>query len=177
VERPENLLKLKKQIVREEFVKRFSHLWLVREFDDDEQSAMFRTIAASVKPKNATPSAPLKKPGSMASALSVLPDRYGLYPVVKSTANAFSARIFLGRASNNDIVIRNDTVSKLHAYFAQDSRGDWRVHDAKSANGTRVDGNLVPPGDEGVVVKSGVVVKFGSLPCEVIASGELYDSL
>jgi len=32
-----------------------------------------------------------------------------------------TARIFLGRASNNDLVVPHATVSKLHAYFCKES--------------------------------------------------------
>ena len=53
----------------------------------------------------------------------------------------------------------------------------WRLHDAKSANGTRVDGAAATPGADGLEVRSGAVVSFGSLTCEVVTSGDLYDVL
>jgi hypothetical protein len=197
MERLDNLIKARKQLARDEFVRKYPHLWLIRQLEDDEQSAMFRTIASGVKPRVPSPGGisvgmgPLPKsparatmpPGNittkgvMSQALSVTPDEFALYPIAKSGANPWSGRILLGRASNNDIVLRNDTVSKLHAYFQADAGGAWRVHDAKSANGTRVDGTIIPPGDEGVVIRSGVTIKFGSLPCEVIGSAELYETL
>ncbi len=113
----------------------------------------------------------------MAQSLAMVPDDYGLYPITKTANNPWSGRVLLGRASNNDIVIRNDTVSKLHAYFQADDKGAWRLCDAKSANGTRVDGTLVSAGDEGVLVANGSALKFGSLACEIIGSAELYDAL
>src|SRR5687768_11325734 len=36
-----------------------------------------------------------------------------------------NTRIFVGRASNNDLVIAHPTVSKLHAYFSKDNDRWW----------------------------------------------------
>ena len=105
------------------------------------------------------------------------PGRFGLYPVTKGGSNPWSDRVLVGRASNNDIVLRNDRISKLHAYFQCGQRGVWKLHDARSANGTRVDGVVVPPGETGVEIHTGQVVMFGTVSAEVIDSGELYDSL
>ena len=173
----ENLQKLKRQLSRAEFEKKFAHLWLIRELDDDERPALFRTMVTNVK--RHTPQ-PVRKPapaGGLAPQLSGEPGRFGLYPVTKSGSNPWSDRVLVGRASNNDIVLRNDRISKLHAYFQCGSRGVWRVYDARSANGTRVDGAVVPPGEEGLEVHSGQVVMFGTMSTEIIDSGELYDSL
>jgi hypothetical protein len=174
----ENLQKLRRQLGRAEFQKRFPHPWLIRELDDEERPALFRTMVTNVR--RTPPPSPVRKPigsGGMAALLAAEPGRFGLYPVAKSGSNPWSDRILVGRASNNDIVLRNDRISKLHAYFQCGQRGVWRVHDARSANGTRVEGVVVPSGDAGVEVQSGQVVTFGTVPTELIESGELYDVL
>lgn len=177
----ENLQKLKRQLSRAEFEKKFPHPWLVRELDDDERPALFRTMVTNVK-KMAPPSpaarAKLTAAGAgIAQQLAAEPGRFGIYPLAKSGSNPWSDRILVGRASNNDVVIRNDRISKLHAYFQSGARGGWRVYDARSANGTRVDGVLVPPGEEGAEVKSGQMVMFGTVAAQVLDSGELYEAL
>jgi pSer/pThr/pTyr-binding forkhead associated (FHA) protein len=174
----ENLQKLKRQLGRAEFEKKFPHPWLVRELDDDERPALFRTMVTNVK--KIAPPAPLPKQRlagmGMSAQLAAEPGRYGVYPLAKSGSNPWSDRILVGRASNNDVVIKNDRISKLHAYFQSGPRG-WRVYDARSANGTRVDGVLVPPGEEGLEVKSGQVVMFGTVAAQVFDSAELYEAL
>ncbi len=173
----ENLQKLKRQLSRAEFEQKFAHPWLIRELDDDERPALFRTMVTSIKRQPAAPPRKTVAAGGMAALLAGDPGRFGLYPVAKSGSNPWSDRILVGRASNNDIVLRNDRISKLHAYFQCGPRGVWRVHDARSANGTRVDGVAVPPGDEGLEVHAGQVVAFGNMSTEIIDSGELYDAL
>ena len=171
----ENLQKLKRQLTRAEFERKFPHPWLVRELDEDERPALFRTMVTSVK---ATPPPPVRRTaaGSLAGLCSD-PGRFGAYPLAKSGSNPWSDRILVGRASNNDVVLRNDRISKLHAWFQVSPRGQWRVFDARSANGTRVDGVSVPPGEEGLEVQVGQTVMFGTVSSLLTATGELYDAL
>lgn len=171
----EALQRLRRQLTRAEFEKKYPHPWLLRELEDAEQSAMFRTMVSVKRAPTVT-----RKPVAGAPLLASLaadPGRFGLYAVAKSGSNPWADRVLVGRASNNDIVLRNDRISKLHAYFQMSARGVWRVFDAKSANGTRVDGDLVPAGEEGSEVKIGQSVTFGTLSCELVSSGDLYDAL
>lgn len=59
--------------------------------------------------------------------------------VAKSNRNAFKSVITVGRARNNDIVLRAPKISKLHAKFLPDEEG-YQLTDAGSANGTTVNG-------------------------------------
>ena len=45
------------------------------------------------------------------------PGNRELWRVEKSDRNAWKRRISVGRATNNDIIIRHHSVSKLHAHF------------------------------------------------------------
>jgi hypothetical protein len=179
----ENLQRLKRQLSRGDFEKKFAHPWLIRELGEDERPALFRTLVTHVK-KISPPSLLPRKPiaaSVMAAHLTDEPGRFGMYPIAKSGSNPWSDRVLVGRASNNDIVLRNDRISKLHAYFQyhgrETQRGAWRLYDARSANGTRVDGLVVPPGEEGLEVRTGQVVIFGTVPTQVIESGALYDAI
>jgi hypothetical protein len=177
MEQVETLQKAKRQLTRAEFEKKYPHPWLIRELDEDERPALFRTMVSNVKKNPAVSTKKHPHGGGMAQSLSMDPGRYALYPLTKSGSNPWSDRILVGRASNNDIVLRNDRISKLHAYFQQSTRQLWKLYDAKSANGTRLDGDAVPPGEEGIEIKTGQVVTFGTIPCEIIHSGELWDNL
>jgi hypothetical protein len=59
--------------------------------------------------------------------------------VTKSNRNAFKSFITVGRARNNDIVLRAPKISKLHAQFIPDEDG-CDVIDLGSANGTTING-------------------------------------
>lgn len=84
-----------------------------------------------------------------------------------------SARIWVGRAFNNDIVLRDRTVSKCHAYFDYQGSGALQLKDAKSRNGTRVDGELIGS-DSPFEVASGVQISFGSVHAELCSARELW---
>lgn len=58
--------------------------------------------------------------------------------LVKSNRNPFSEFLSVGRAGNNDVVVRTSSVSKVHALLHH--TGDWFVQDRGSKNGTFVDG-------------------------------------
>jgi hypothetical protein len=59
--------------------------------------------------------------------------------IAKHASSAPANMICLGRAANNDIVVANKTVSKLHTYFvAPEEAGSYEIVDANSTNGTLV---------------------------------------
>jgi hypothetical protein len=70
----------------------------------------------------------------------------GLYvfPLRKQATNAFGMMVTVGRAANNDIVLPYDGISKFHAYFSN-LGGAWVLVDAKSTNGTFIEGRRINP--------------------------------
>ena len=82
-------------------------------------------------------------------------------PLEKREIGSSERMIFVGRAANNDIVLANKMVSKLHAYFCQvPGSGAMQLVDMTSTNGTFVNGTRLPPS-----VKSSLqdedVISFG----------------
>ena len=178
MERGDDLQKRRKALTRTEFEKKYDHLWLIRELDPDELlPSSFNTVAWDSRKTLHADRKPGQPDAPLAAQLRDEPGQFVLYPVAKSKANPWTHRILVGRAANNDIVFRHESVSKLHAYFETDKERILRLHDAKSANGTRVDGQRIAPGSDGVEVTSGTPIRFGLVVCEVIDSGDLYDAL
>ena len=60
-----------------------------------------------------------------------------LYPLAKKPGASFRDRITIGRTANNDVVIADHSVSRLHAYVRQ--ADGWVVADAGSKNGSWLD--------------------------------------
>jgi len=73
---------------------------------------------------------------------------------------AYLERLSVGRARNKDVVLRNPSVSKFHAWFEVDEIGAFHVTDAGSKNGTRVNGRSLAP-RERTQVDSGDSIQFG----------------
>lgn len=89
-------------------------------------------------------------------------------------ANAFGMMITIGRATNNDLVIEHQKISKFHAYFRQIG-SDWRICDANSRNGTEVGEQEVEPGQDGLPIYSGSRIRLGKAVSLVfLAPPELY---
>jgi hypothetical protein len=85
-------------------------------------------------------------------------------------------RISVGRARNKDIVLRHPSVSKFHAWFERDAQGNWCVADAGSKNGTRAN-SAEMQARELVKVKTGDVLRFGSVEAMVCSSDTLWKSV
>jgi len=102
-----------------------------------------------------------------------------LHRLAKTPRNPWQSKITVGRASNNDMILRHPSVSKLHAYF-QHKEGaplaSTRLVDAGSANGTVVNGHTALP-DEPVAVASGSLIRLGDVECELLDAGQLYDTI
>src|SRR5215813_1822023 len=56
-----------------------------------------------------------------------------LYPLAKKPGASFPDRITIGRTTNNDVVIADPSVSRLHAYVRRVGEA-WVVADAGSKN-------------------------------------------
>lgn len=66
-------------------------------------------------------------------------------PLVKSGRNPFATLITLGRATNNDLIVPLNTISKIHAIFHEEE-GVWHVEDRGSRNGVCVNGKRIEQG-------------------------------
>ncbi len=64
--------------------------------------------------------------------------------VVKATGNAFAFGVTVGNADGNDLVLKNERVSRFHAFFQRGPAGASLV-DAESTNGTFLDGVRLLP--------------------------------
>jgi hypothetical protein len=61
-------------------------------------------------------------------------------PVKKTNRNAYKTKITVGRAKNNDIVIRARKVSKIHGTFVPQDRGRFEFMDMGSSNSSIING-------------------------------------
>lgn len=80
-------------------------------------------------------------------------------PLVKTSRNVFSTKITVGRATNNDVIIRTQMISKAHATFVLDDGDRVKLMDMGSSNGTMVNGKKLKK-REMVSVGSGDTITF-----------------
>src|SRR3978361_1159318 len=81
------------------------------------------------------------------------------------TVSLTSARVGLGRGSDNDLVLADVSVSRYHAEILREGEEGWSVHDLKSTNGVEVNGVPV----EKAPLRPGGVLCIGSFEIRVEA--------
>jgi hypothetical protein len=84
-------------------------------------------------------------------------------------------RICIGRSRNTDIVLRDESVSKLHAWFERDEDGNYFVSDSSSHNGTRLNGEPLPP-RKARSVAPGDVLYFGKVQTTFCTPADLWSA-
>ena len=95
-----------------------------------------------------------------------------VYPLAKKPGASFPDRITIGRTSNNDIVIDDPSVSRLHAYLRRDGER-WLVTDAGSKNGSWLRGALLEPRREAPLPAS-AVLRFGEVDVTFYLASDLF---
>ncbi len=111
-------------------------------------------------------------------------DNITLCKIEKTDRNPWKRHISIGRAPNNDVVIRHHSVSKLHAHIryatyqgtAPDEPTPLLLEDAGSANGTLMGAQPLDPG-VAVIIRDGSQVTFGEVTCEVLEAPSLFVAL
>ena len=98
-----------------------------------------------------------------------------IYPLAKKPNAPFPDMITVGRTPNNDVVLRDATVSRLHAFFKHKGE-QWLIADGGSKNGTSLDGHALQARRE-KPVGSGQVVKIGDLELTFYTAEDLFKLL
>jgi hypothetical protein len=109
--------------------------------------------------------------GTVAAAM----DPLELYPLVKKPGASFPDRITIGRTPNNDVVIADGSVSRLHAYLRAGGPG-WLVADAGSKNGSWLDDAALEPRKE-TRLAPGAQLRLGDVRLSFWLSADLFDML
>jgi hypothetical protein len=98
-----------------------------------------------------------------------------VFPLTKKPGASFPDRITIGRTANNDIVIADTSVSRLHAYVRRD-RNAWVVADAGSKNGSWLRGEVLEARREKPLA-SKAVIKIGEVEMTFYVAADLYAAL
>ena len=106
-----------------------------------------------------------------------LPDTIELevYPLAKKAGASFPDRITIGRTHNNDVVIADSSVSRLHAYVRREGAG-WVVADAGSKNGSSLRGAKLLARQEQPLT-SRAVLRLGDVDVTFYLAAELFAAL
>lgn len=157
----DTLAELAQSSTRDEFMASQPHSFLVLEQTLEEDDLGFSTQVVD--------------PVSLKRSTVRRPQNIEVLPVVKAPGNPYPDRVSVGRARNCDIVMRDPSVSKLHAHFRVGGP-KLELVDIDSQNGTRVNGRALAP-HQPAQVSNGDTVLFGSVACKLVDAAALYDLL
>jgi hypothetical protein len=155
------LAELAENTTRDDFAAKLPHSFLVLEQALQEQDVGFSTQVVD--------------PVSLRRSTRTRTQHLEVLPVVKAPGNPYPDRVSVGRARNCDLVMRDPSVSKLHAHF-RIGGGKLELVDIDSQNGTRVNGRQLAP-HQPAVVASGDTILFGSVAAKLMDAATLYDLL
>lgn len=155
------------QLGRDEFLAAAAPAALVRHRDgaDDPAATAAETLTVDQEIEETLPHSKL-----LADELDL-----EVYPLSKKPGASFPDRITIGRTSNNDIVIADTSVSRLHAYIRRDGAG-WVVADAGSKNGSWLAGTSLEPRRERPL-PSRAPLRLGDVDLTFYVAGDLYSAL
>jgi hypothetical protein len=142
------------------------------EFEDRHGSAFLLLTASQLHiPKG--PSATVVELGDIdETASSPTASLSLLVFAVKKTERSVGHLVTMGRASNNDVAIRDQSVSRFHAFMKQSDDDRFHIQDAGSTNGTMVNGTSVPARGHGPAVdlKTGDNLRLGQVELTFLAA-------
>jgi hypothetical protein len=101
--------------------------------------------------------------------------QFEVYPLAKKAGAPFADMITVGRTANNDVVLRDITVSRFHAFF-RSRPGGWFVCDAGSKNGTFLHDTQLKPRKENRL-SSGDEIRLGDIATRFYTAEDLFDVL
>ena len=127
--------------------------------EDDREAAIDVTLPGAAVAAIGIPSADISEPESRRVVF-----RFTVIGKAIEKALTFEPkkRLSVGRTRENDLVIDDHSVSKIHASLFLNSEHKLLVADTGSTNGTFVDGQRIPYG-KAVEIGTGTPLKFGSV--------------
>jgi hypothetical protein len=84
------------------------------------------------------------------------------YPREKRLEFPAGSRVTVGRTANNDLILDDESVSKIHASLVADANGKLAVADTGSTNGTFINDERIAYG-KASQLNEGDIVKFGTV--------------
>jgi hypothetical protein len=100
---------------------------------------------------------------------------FAVFPMRHGIAGASDEDlVWVGRSTDNDVVIPDESVSAVHAFLRRGEGGSLSIQDMNSMNGTFINDEAVPPQGMGepVELESGARVRFGSVKLTFLKSFE-----
>lgn len=164
-------------VAKAQFTAKYPHPFLLCETNKVVSTAPSRIELVSPATAMAIPTFK-KAPSTPPTRESIVgrPNAFAALAVVKSDRNPWADRVLVGRAKNNDIVLFNQSVSKVHACFVKSGTRHY-LSAYQTLNPTLLAGAPLVPNAPGVDVADGSDLQFGTVSCRFFESGTFFNLL
>jgi hypothetical protein len=114
--------------------------------------------------------------GLRETAAELASKNYQVLPLRKRprAGKPYEGHVSVGRARNNDVVLRDSSVSKFHAWFQRGEGGVFYVADGRSKNTTKVNRQPIASAQT-MAVAAGDRIAFGTIETILISPGWLWE--
>lgn len=156
-----------------QFVATYPHFWLLVEAAKQSPSRgmVFDTIAPGQQMTAGALSQAMLR--ILDGDVRANPQRYELYAISKTSRNPWTDRVLIGRAPNNDVVLDNPSVSKVHAYITQQG-SSAQIASYETRNPTKVGATTVLPNGPNVSLPDGADLQIGLLRARYLSTSALH---
>jgi len=164
-------------LAKAQFTAKYPHPFLLCETNKVVSTTPSRIELVSPATAMAIPT--FKKPSALPPSRDIIvgrPNAFAALAVVKTDRNPWADRILVGRAKNNDIVLFNQSVSKVHACFVK-SGNRYYLTAYQTLNPTLMGGAPLAPNAPGVDVADGIDLQFGTVSCRYFEIGSFFNLL
>jgi hypothetical protein len=161
-------------LAKSQFTARYPHSFLLCETNTVVPTAPTRLELIS--PATAVAAPTFKKPAAAQPSREVIigrPNGFAALAIVKSDRNPWADRILVGRAKNNDIVLFNQSVSKVHACFTKNG-ARHQLSAYQTLNPTMLGGLALMPNAPAVDLSDGADIQFGTVSCRYFEPASFY---
>jgi len=152
--------------------------WLRSKFGGSDEEAFRRLHPHDWLVWEAGPWHPPEKAGHTLLGLGAAPAPKGAGEslAIALRPNPRRPYLTLGRGPENDVVIDDATLSRVHLVLMRPDEGAWTVRDAGSSNGSRLDGRALEAGKP-EPLPSGARIEAGSVHLTFLDSRGLLERL
>lgn len=156
-----------------QFTAKYPHAFLLCESSKVSAAAPSRLQLISPVTSMVNSSRRIPELAPTTGSLRSRPDSYTLYPLAKTDRNPWGDRILVGRAKNNDIVLQNQSVSKVHAHFAKNGPR-YTLAAYETLNPTIINGTTLAPNGPPGELPDGASLQFGNVHAYFYESATMF---
>lgn len=161
-----------KNLSKEEFCRIYKYPFLIRLDESNDINLLIDTQSPTISTNSKVTLEDILSNNYIFNSKNIV----AIHPIVKTRNNPFIKKITVGRASIHDIIIKEPTISKFHAYFQVDEEQNYYLVDNDSTNGTKLNDKDIASNNF-ILLKDSDKITFSNINFMFYKPSTLYEIL